>query len=666
MHRVHSNLQSLISKPIPGVIEQIPNQITNGKISNNINNNYNTFNINNIFKNVLPKHRRKFQDAKENRKDSQKSNHLKPRRKRATPGKPDPREEAPPHPGKNYFLRDQVGQSKPPLERPAKARPKGQSQSGLRRRSRSKRKLNCGKKPSHVRKTDAPRDKARGGAQDAPKRAAKGRRDRDEGGRRTNRDKTRGLKRAKSIEKIYAKLEAKRAIEESGKYASVKGLLKGHKSIPHLKHFTDRKRSGSRRRLVPCRSKKGLRVKLDTKMKIKPRAGAGKGRPAEAGDKGTKRTQSRKRRAENKGQHEPVHLRKQVQRKKKGAVEGSLKKGRRVNRETKFYETVDDIGGERESLMDKVKNLKFSELPKKSIKQKEKGRFGMRAGASKVKFAVKYELNVPGGMFPARAKARKAPKQSSIGKNEKKPRSKSGQKVMYHSRRKNKNRNKAQQTQRPKLGQKWARRAKRSQRQSGQGSQSKSVKKKLPRKLEPGKVSGRKHKIRQKRAKAGKRPTGAEPTAQSRRIRTIEEFFEKLENKDSKLRWKNMSKEQMGGLLMKARDMFREYYGANGRSKSKRGLTRRTRAEDRARVDHGRKGECGVSVRDGCDGQPRARREVPDESQIRERGQAKAPETKRREGHRTVEEGREGAEPGPEAEVQNDSKSRPAGEGVPE
>jgi len=81
----------------------------------------------------------------------------------------------------------------------------------------------------------------------------------------------------------------------------------------------------------------------------------------------------------------------------------------------------------------------------------------------------------------------------------------------------------------------------------------------------------RKNKIKNKKSKVSKGNQGSragdlnsvlkeKSPCNMKRIKTIEEFFEKLENKNNNQLWKNMSKEQMGGLLMKARDMFKQYY----------------------------------------------------------------------------------------------------------
>lgn len=503
--RVQGELHSLLPKAGRGGLGSAQGPLP-GKISNNINNNFNTFNINNIFKNVLPKPG-PFGDCKENQRESQKSIRARARRKRGQA-----------EPEKNYFLRE-AGERPRAAKGGSRRARKGAPPANGKRAGKSRKARRAGKSRAEA---------GKGRETDSEKKTKEKRGKPGKGARAAKR-----LKKAKSIEKLFAKLGSARAGE-----ARAEGLLKAHKSIPNLKQFTDRKRSAAARKMLHSRSKRAL--------KAKPRTGQTLSR--------------RKLRAGARGKNAPE------------AKEARRRGSRRAKAPApaQFFETVAELGAPGESLMDKVKKLKFSELPKKSLKQKEKARLLPKAALGKVKFA----LAAPGKSGARlRAKGRRPAKMEGGGRAEPKRRSRSGQKVMYLSRRKNK----GQRAKAPKA----------------RHSSSKSLRKKGLRKAEPasgtrpggehakgsagadargnlngnpkGNAHGNKNGIRRKqkirRAKRKIRKGNSQARAQrGERQRNIQTFLERLETNE-RLPWKHMSKEQMGKLLLKARDMFREFYG---------------------------------------------------------------------------------------------------------
>lgn len=470
---IHSNIPSMPSKPLSSVIDQIPNQITQGKISNNINNNYNTFNINNIFKNIVPKNAQK--EALEVRKEPQKSNRIKSKRKKTGMGKlPSNRILSKYNSNKKYFFREKLEDKKSKMGRiKQRKQKKGTSQIESKKKSRQKRKITGIKHDGQLKKTDSLQANLKVSPEKyyeyldlvenrSPNEELKPEhlvlnfkpKDRKKSRQKpgSNQSKvTKKLKKAKSIDKFGIKNRKKLGSEN--KYQSNQVLLKAHKSIPNLKHFTQRKKNKKRRKLVSCKSKKAGKPKSGKKHRQTFGVEIKKKRQDYSAKK-VKRTVSKKKLIKvgnssktkfkskkayqvkelNPNQKSQKLVLFQKKPSKKSTIEAQdpkkpqnfLIKKRLVDeeeeRKRQFFETVDEIGYNKESLIEKVKKLKFSELPKKSLRQKEKSRFLGKTQISKVKFALE-------SSFP-RQQPEKS-RQESMNKGENRQRSRSGQRVIY-------------------------------------------------------------------------------------------------------------------------------------------------------------------------------------------------------------------------------------------
>ena len=520
MHPLHPNIQPIITKPISSMIDQIPNQITNGKISNNINNNFNTFNINNIFKNILPKKVSNVNENGEAKREIQKTSRLKSKKKKINLGHLASKREVAKHPQtKNYFYRVKQEERKSKVA-VKKKKKKATSQLNQKKRSRSKRKMNYSKKTRNLKKTDSLQANLETveGEEKGEEVTEKEKREREtekhedrlanllsSNRKRENLKKNsktkkkisrnqskivRKLKKAKSIEKIYLKGNLEREMSSEQKFQSYNVLLKAHKSIPNLKHFTERKKNRKKRKQASFRPKKTGKSKALRKSKNvielrKPKTNF------DNFERKIKRTLSKKKilkanhtskskfkilknketKLENDQKRNPelILFQKKSSKKlthdltkEKRKLEGS---SREEEKRKHFYETVDEIHFNKESLIEKVKKLKFSELPKKSLRKKDKRKVVMKPNFSKVKFALessyKNQEKKNGGNITGkeksdlREKAKKLEKKASQGSLVKQEqRSRSGQKVLYLKKKsKGKNKGGVSNTQREKNAQ---------------------------------------------------------------------------------------------------------------------------------------------------------------------------------------------------------------------
>ena len=403
----------------PSVRDMVQAQVATGKINNNINNNYNTYNINNIFKNVVS------QDKRKKRKIESK---------------------------KYFFKKDKMGpeikRKRPKSRKPAKGKATGV---GRDKKSSGKNKV-----------FDTKRDGAKASSRKKKKNVVK------------------KLKKAKSIDKLIEREDKKVLPKMSSgekKKSKVKRkegvgmLLRNHKSIPNLKgDYT--KSTGKR---------KSKRI-------------------------------------------------------------GSIFKDKREH-QLHYYETTDRIRAQKETLIDKVKKLKFSELPKKSLRQKEK---------EKIKALKKFNIS-----------------QSK----EKVVRSKSKQKVFFILKKKPKDNEKVKETvtvreKSAKLKSERKIKTKRvPKKPSYRGTKKENYSKKMKKKIVPRK---KERQVAQDSMKIEHKPVSQSPNFKivfSKKLgkkqnfekkRTIEEFFDQIDTNSLDHLWDRMSKQQMAGLLLKARDIFKK------------------------------------------------------------------------------------------------------------
>lgn len=307
------------------------------KINNNINNNYNTFNINNIFKHAIPKKKKKSKGTAQRNRDAQEGlggigdsglergyeaqeksgvgrndrrNNI--RRRGVTAGGRVRRKDALPSDSKKYFFRE----------------------NGITGNGKVKKK----KKKSLKTETKKKSRKSPNGGKSRGK----------TGGKKKINQK---IKRAKSIEKVNVKS---------------KQLLRNHRSIPNLK---------IRREEKTDRKRKKRKTKDKTKNRIKEREAANSKQTQNLGFFSIHQKDFRQSdlRANFDSQIPETSMNPKFYNQMAGDRKGKKKvscvfKNRRL--EGKCFETMERTG--KDSLMEKVKRLKFSELPKKSLKPKGK------------------------------------------------------------------------------------------------------------------------------------------------------------------------------------------------------------------------------------------------------------------------------------------------------